>query len=82
MGDQDQSPGTTLAEASVNCFNDDGKLDIAELNFLMGLALKDGVLDDEERKVLADVFKLVEETDVSSRTWDRIRGIKKLYGIE
>ena len=41
-------------------FADDMLIDAVELEMLKKLALMDGVVDEQERKVLADVFKRVE----------------------
>ncbi|MCP4150693.1 MAG: hypothetical protein GY757_23300 [bacterium] len=70
-----------IAYNSISVFSDDGTMDMGELNFLMGLALADNVVDDDEKRVLGNVFKQVEERDVSSRVWDRIQQIKKKYSI-
>ncbi len=31
-------------------FTDDGTLDIGELNYLMGLAMRDGIVDEDEKE--------------------------------
>ena len=36
-----------IAIASIKCFTDDGTLDLSELNFLLGLALRDDRVDEE-----------------------------------
>jgi len=38
-----------IAYSSVAVFANDGELDLGELNFLLGLALRDNVIDEEER---------------------------------
>ena len=70
-----------IALASIRCFTDDGKLDLGELNFLLGLALRDEKVDDDEKRVLGDIFKQVLDSDVSEVVWNRILEVKKLYSI-
>ena len=70
-----------IALASIRCFNDDGTLDLGELNFLMGLAMRDKVVDDDEKRVLSNIFKQVAEEDVTPEVWQRIRTIKEKHDI-
>ena len=70
-----------IALASIKCFTDDGTLDIGELNFLLGLALKDNKVDEEEKRVLGNIFSKITKSSVSELVWDRILEAKKLYGI-
>ena len=46
----------TIALESIKCFTDDGELDLGELNYLLGLAMADGVIDTEEKRVLKYLF--------------------------
>jgi len=62
-------------------FDDDGTLDMAELNLLLGLVLRDRVMDDDERKLLAEVFGRVTADDVEPRVWHRICQLRSRYGI-
>lgn len=48
---------TEVAISSIQCFADDGTPDLGELNFLLGLALRDEVVDDEEKRVLNNIFR-------------------------
>jgi len=70
-----------IAIASIKCFTDDGTLDIGELNYLMGLAMRDGIVDEDEKRVLGSIFGKVEEKDVTNVVWERINQIKKQHGI-
>lgn len=70
-----------IALASIKCFTDDGTIDIGELNFLIGLAMRDGIMDNEEKRVLGDVFNKVSKNDVNKKVWDRLEAVRKEYGI-
>jgi len=70
-----------IALASIQCFTDDGTLDMGELNFLLGLALRDDIIDKDEKRVLNDIFNRVAEGDVNSNVWARIQEVKNKYNI-
>jgi hypothetical protein len=70
-----------LAYSSIRVFADDGTLDMGELNFLLGIALKDGQIDEDEKRVLRNIFDQVSEDEVSARVWARMEEIKKKYDL-
>ena len=70
-----------LAYASFAVFADDGNIDLEELNFLLGIALRDGKMSDHERDILANVFNRIEEADVSDRAWKRIQEVRRIHRI-
>lgn len=70
-----------IAYSSIRCFTDDGKLDEGELGFLLGLALRDGVIDDDEKRVLRSLFDRVEPQQVDDRVRERIRSVRSKHGI-
>lgn len=72
---------TEIAVASIKCFTDDGTLDLKELEYLMGLAQRDGVIDDEEKRVLSNIFGKISQVDVSTEVWTQIGQIKQQYDI-
>ena len=82
MSDRKQKSGAVeLAYKSIGVFANDGKLDLQELNFLLGIALADGEIDDDEKRVLASIFKRVDEEQVSSAVWARIQEVRSKYGL-
>ena len=70
-----------LAYASFAIFAEDGNIDLGELNFLLGLALRDGTLDDMDKRILAGVFNRILEQDVSAEVWKRVQAVRKQHGI-
>ncbi len=70
-----------LAYSSIKVFTDDGKLDMGELNYLMGVALADGQITDDEKRVLGNIFKRVNEKNASPVVLDRIAELKKLHNL-
>jgi hypothetical protein len=70
-----------IAYSSIHVFADDGTIDMEELNFLLGLAIKDGKIDADEKRVLRNVFDEVKEHDLSPKVRARIDEIKKKHEL-
>lgn len=70
-----------LAYSSIEIFSNDGTVDMAELNFLLGLALKDGKIDDDERRVLSRIFEHAEKTSLSRMVRSRIQQVRRKHSI-
>lgn len=70
-----------IAVASIGCFADDGTLDMGEVKHLVGLALRDDVIDNEEKRVLKNVFSKVRQSDVEEEVWKFIQEIKQKHDI-
>ena len=70
-----------LAYSSIPVFADDGTVDMGELNFLLGLALKDNQIDDDEKRVLAGIFDKIPADNVDPRVAAKIAAVRKRYGI-
>lgn len=70
-----------LAYASLALFADDGELDMEELNTLLDIALRDGVISDKEKDVLRGVFNRLTEPDVSADVWARIQDLRQQHSI-
>lgn len=71
----------TMVFTAKNIFADDGTIDAAELNFMLGLALRDGKIDEDEKTVLRQTFDRVKQENVSPGTWERIQEVRKQYEI-
>ncbi len=61
-----------IAVSSIQCFTDNGKLDLNELNFLLGLAMRDNVVDEDEKRVLGSIFEQALAGSVDNKVRDRI----------
>ena len=70
-----------LAYSSIPVFADDGTIDMEELNFLMGIALRDDKIDDDEKRVLRNIFSQVTQDKVTPKVWERIQAVREKYGI-
>ena len=70
-----------IARAAVECFADDGTIDLGELNRLLGLALRNNEIDEEERRVLGDVISRLSEATVTPVVWQRIEEIERMRSV-
>lgn len=70
-----------IAYAREAVWNENEELDLGELNFLLGLALRDGILDEAEKGVFREVFHKIEESHVPPHVWQRIEAIRKAHDI-
>ncbi len=70
-----------IAVASISCFSNDGTLDAGEVKYLLGIAMRDGVMDSEEKRVLKNVFSKIGPADVDAGTWKLITEIKEKHNF-
>jgi predicted ATP-dependent Lon-type protease len=66
---------------SINCFADDGKLDVNELNSLVEIALKDNVVDENEKRVLRNVIARLSNTELTDEMRSKLDELRDLYDI-
>jgi len=82
MNAEEQDNSTMeLAYASLALFADDGALDMQEVDTLLDVALRDGVITDGEKDVLRGVFNRLTEPDVTAEVWQRIQDVRQQHGI-
>lgn len=62
---------------SINCFADDGSLDVDELNQIMDIALRDGVVDDNEKRVLANILGRLNAHELTGEMAVRVDEIRR-----
>jgi len=67
-----------LTFRSINAFADDGKLDASELNELLVIALRDGEIDDDEKRVLNNIISKVREEEIDAPLAEKIKEVKSL----
>ena len=67
-----------LTFRSINCFANDGRLDATELGELMAIALRDGVIDDNEKRVLANIVGRLSENELDTEMTNKVAEVKKL----
>jgi hypothetical protein len=70
-----------IAVASIHVFSDDGRLDLAELEKLLALALRDEVVDEDEKRVLGNILTRAERDGVDAEVQARIDVVRVKYGF-
>lgn len=70
-----------IAFQSIPVFADDGQLDVGEISFLLGLALRDDVVDEDERRVLGQIFAQAEKGHVPEKVQARIDEVRQKHAI-
>ncbi len=70
-----------IAVASIHVFSDDGRLDLAELEKLLALALRDEVIDEDEKRVLGNILTRAERDGVAADVQARIDEVRARYGV-
>lgn len=66
---------------SINCFSDDGKLDVNELDSLVEIAMRDGEIDDNEKRVLRNIIDRLTDAELTEEMQARVQGLQEQYGI-
>ncbi len=70
-----------MAFKSIQCFADDGKLDVRELDKLVDIALKDGVVDANEKRVLSNIFGRLTPAELSPAMVKKIDEVRARFSI-
>ncbi|MEE4246106.1 MAG: hypothetical protein V2I33_11890 [Kangiellaceae bacterium] len=65
--------------SSISSFGKDGKYSVDELERIITIALQDGHIDDDERRVLADVLSKATEVPFNQEVLPYIESLRKLY---
>ncbi len=66
---------------SINCFDDEGKLDLQDLDRLITAALRDGIMDSRERRALGRILTRVSPSKLNADMRERLAELRTKYGI-
>ena len=82
MGDKRTSNWTEIVQYSfLKVFADDEMIDAGEWAMLKKLALADGVVDTQERMVLAKIFDRVDPKSLEPKVREEIERFREEHGI-
>jgi hypothetical protein len=81
MANNGSSWNAIMQYSFLRVFANDGLIDRDELQMLERLALQDGVVDDQEREVLARVFARVNPQTIDPGVRDEIQSFKAQFDI-
>lgn len=65
---------------SIECFKD-GVLDLDELNQIVDIALRDGVVDDNEKRVLKSIIDRLTPAELDGELGGRVTVMKTTLGL-
>ena len=71
-----------MAIESIQAFANDGKLDAAELQRMLDIALRDGQIDADELRVLGKIVMQAEKTAVDADVQALIAQIRLRHGLK
>jgi len=78
----EMSDASEMLSRAIKFFSNDGRLDVDELDQLVKIALADGVVDDEEKKVLKGIIYNLTSRDLTPDMWARVEEIVAHYGLD
>jgi hypothetical protein len=81
MNDEPSAARDLIKYSFLHTFAEDGNLDQKELEFLEGIALRDGHVDEQERTVLATIFSRISPDTVPPEIWVEVERFKERFGI-
>jgi len=64
---------------SINCFSNDGKLDVSELDSIVAIALRDGVVDDNEKRVLGGIISRLSVDELTEMMQEKVTELRGKY---
>ena len=70
-----------MAFRSIECFTDDGTLKVAELQRIVDIALRDGVVDDNERRILRSIIGKLKPTELTAEMSAAIAALRERCGL-
>ncbi len=70
-----------MAFRSIQCFSDDGKLQVHELDELLKIALRDGVVDNNEKRVLGKILGRLNPAELTQEMQDKIAQMKSMLDL-
>jgi hypothetical protein len=70
-----------MAYHSIQCFSNDGRLLLPELEQILAIALKDGTVDANEKRVLASIFGRLTPSELTPAMQQRIAQIRSQHSF-
>ena len=64
---------------SINCFANDGKLDVGELEKILEIALRDGVVDANEKRVMQNIISRLTPSEMTAEMQAKVKEIQEKH---
>lgn len=65
---------------AIQCFANDGRLDVHELGALLDIAERDGAIDDNEIRVLKKIIAQIKPEEIDQAMRDKLAEVAKKIG--
>lgn len=65
---------------SIQCFANDGRLDVHELGALLDIAERDGAIDDNEVRVLKKIIAQIKPEEIDQAMRDKLAEVAQKIG--
>ena len=65
---------------SIQCFANDGRLDVQELSSLLQIAERDGVIDENETRVLKNIIARIKPEELDPAMRDKLAEVAEQIG--
>ena len=65
---------------SIQCFANEGRLDVHELGALLDIAERDGAIDDNEIRVLKKIIAQIKPEEIDQAMRDKLAEVAKKIG--
>lgn len=75
---KEQHSHLEIAITSIECFQGDGRLDVAELDKLVSIAERDGAISPDEARVLDGILNRLEPADLDAVMLARVDVLREL----
>ncbi|MCO7227084.1 hypothetical protein [Pleionea sp. CnH1-48] len=79
LTDQEIPSHINMVMESIRSFSNDGRYSIEEIERVLLIALDDGQINDDEKRVLASVLEKAKSTPLNDEVKAYIASIEKLY---
>ena len=76
------SDSSEMIFRAIKCFSNDGRLDVNELDQIVKIELADGVVDDDESKVLKNIIYNLTSKDLTLEMWSRVEQLVASYDLD
>jgi hypothetical protein len=63
-------------------FRSEGKLDVSELDQILGLAMEDGVMDEGEKKALINILFNLTSSDLTPELWAKVEQLIQQFELD
>lgn len=79
--DQKNRDHLEIAFRSIECFGDDGKLSVDELQKLLDIALRDGHVSADEKRILGNIIKRLNASELTPEMQEKVSSLRRQLNL-